>query len=231
MDHNRINYEFINTQLENMSIDKRLQWIWLNFRRPIMASSFGLSTVALMDIYYRRLGFRIPVIFLDTLYHFPETIRLVQEMRQKYDLNLRIYRPTGAETRETFEAQYGPNLWEQDIERFHELTKLQQMRRALQSHDVWITGVRRDQSLIRRHTKLIHWDEKHGLVKMNPCADWSLQQVFSYVREHEVPYNRLHDRGYLSIGDEPLTEPVADRTNQRAGRWPGFRKTECGLHV
>lgn len=231
MAHNRDNYAFINTQLEIMPIDKRLQWMWSNFRRSVMASSFGLSTVALMDMCYRRLSFRIPVIFLDTLYHFPETLHLVHDVRQKYNLNLRIYRPIDADTREAFEAQYGPNLWEKDIERFHALTKLRQMRMALQGHDAWITGLRRDQSATRRTTRLVQWDAKYGLVKINPLADWSFEQVFTYIREHDVPYNPLHDQGYLSIGDEPLTEPAKDWRNHRAGRWPGLRKTECGLHV
>ncbi len=224
-------YTFLNGQLERLPVDKRLQWVWSNFRRPVMASAFGLSTVVLMDMCYRRLEFRIPVVFLDTLYHFQETLQLAEDMRQKYRLNLTIHRPTDADTREAFEAQHGAKLWERDLERFHELTKLRQMRMALWDHDAWISGLRRDQSPERRNARLIHWDTKYGLVKINPLADWTLEQVFTYIRAHHVPYNALHDQGYLSIGDEPLTEPVKNRAHQRAGRWPGLQKTECGLHV
>ncbi|HKJ66843.1 MAG TPA: phosphoadenylyl-sulfate reductase [bacterium] len=231
MSQNTLLNHVINDQLADMPIEKRLEWIWSNYPKSVIASSFGLSTVAIMDMYYRRLGIRIPVIFLDTLYHFRKTLNLVEEMQEKYNLDLRVFRPPDAKTRKEFEAKYGSNLWEQDVNRFHELTKLRQIRKALEGYEAWITGIRRDQSTGRCAARIIRWDAKYNLVKINPLADWTLEQVFSYIESHQVPYNPLHDQGYLSIGDEPLTSPVGEKEHQRAGRWRGLAKSECGLHL
>jgi len=196
----------------------------------VVAASFGLEDVAILDMVYDELGARPPVVFLDTLYHFDETLELVERFEDEYELDLRVYKPDGAETREEFEEEYGERLWEEGAERFHELTKLRQIDEALEGRGSWVTGIRREQAQTRANADAIEWDEAHGLVKVNPLVDWSRDDVREYVKENDVPYNPLHDEGYLSIGDEPLTEPVGEGDDERAGRWSGSEKTECGLH-
>ena len=170
-------------------------------------------------------GIRLPVLFVDTLYHFPETIEHADRVADRYGLDLRTYRP--AESRKAFEALHGSRLWEKDEELFHRLTKVDPMHEALQGIEGWVTGRRRDQSATRAalpHVELANW------VKINPLASWSLEDVWGFVRAHNVPYHPLHDLGYTSIGDAPLTTPIKPGEHERAGRWRGSVRLECGLH-
>ncbi len=146
-------------------------------------------------------------------------------MAERYGLELRTYR--AAPSRKEFEAVHGPKLWERDEERFHELTKVEPMRNALEGVDAWITGRRRDQSPTRASLLPIELETR---VKINPLAFWSLEDVWDFIRVHQVPYNPLHDLGYASIGDAPLTTPVRPGEHERAGRWRGSARLECGLH-
>ena len=217
-------------EYEKLDAEGRLHRALEEYDDIVIASSFGLEDVAILDIVYNRIGARPPVVFLDTLYHFDETLELVERFEEKYDLDLRIYKPE-QETREAFEREHGERLWERDIKKFHKLTKLRQIDEALEGRDAWVTGVRREQAETRANAEAIEWDEAHELVKVNPLVDWSSEDVWEYVRENDVPYNPLHDEGYPSVGDEPLTEPVGEGDDERAGRWSGSDKTECGLHT
>lgn len=219
-----------NDEYEGLDARQRLERALDEYEDIVVASSFGLEDVAILDIVYDKIGARPPVIFLDTLYHFDETLELVERFEGEYDLDLRVYKPDGADTRDEFEGKYGEALWEDDVERFHELTKLRQIDEALEGRDAWVTGIRQEQAETRAEADAIEWDDAHGLVKINPLVDWSRDDVREYVEEYDVPYNPLHDEGYLSIGDEPLTEPVGDEDDERAGRWSDSDKTECGLH-
>jgi len=196
----------------------------------VVASSFGPEDAAILDMVYEGLGARPPVVFLDTLHHFDETVALVERFEDEYGLDLRVYRPD-AGAREEFERRHGDRLWERDVERYHELTKLRQIDEALRGRDAWVTGIRREQTKTRADAGAIEWDEAHDLVKVNPLVDRSREDVWEYIEENDVPYNPLHDRGYPSVGDGPLTEPVGDGDDERSGRWSGSEKTECGLHV
>ena len=127
-------------------------------------------------------------------------------------------------------AQHGEALWTRHPDQCCELRKVEPLTRVLKGFDVWITGIRRDQSPTRAHAKLIEWDQKFQLVKVNPLAAWTWEDVWTYIRVHEVPYNELHDRNYPSIGCTYCTSPVNPGDDPRAGRWKNFTKTECGLH-
>lgn len=127
-------------------------------------------------------------------------------------------------------AAYGPALWSREPDRCCALRKVEPLRRFLQGYRAWITGLRRQQSPTRAGTRPVEWDQRFGLVKVNPLFRWSRDEVWRYIRDHDVPYNPLHDRGYPSIGCWPCTTPVAPGEDERAGRWRGFHKTECGLH-
>ncbi len=203
-----------------------LAWIADSVRedRAILSSTFGVGGTILIHL-LSEVGIRLPIVFIDTLYHFPETLEHAERMRERYDLDLRVHRP--APSREAFEAVHGPRLWERDPELYHRLTKQDPMRKALQAKEAWITGRRRDQSPSRANLQVL---ERGTWLKVNPLAGWTRERAWDFVRRHELPYHPLHDRGYPSVGDAPLTTPVNPGEHERAGRWRGSERLECGLH-
>lgn len=210
---------------EDRSPQELLQWAHAQYgSRVALVSAFGPGTTVLIDM-LDELGIRMPVVFIDTLYHFPETLKHVECVRQRYDLDLRIFRP--AASREEFETRYGLRLWERDLSRYQELTKVQPFRAALADLDAYISGRRRDQSDSRANLPVV---EPGIPVRINPLAAWTRGDVWRYIMNRGLPYNPLHDRGYASIGDAVLTTPVAAGEAERAGRWRGLDRTECGMH-
>lgn len=198
----------------------------------VQTSAFNADDMAITDILYRELKHPVPVIFLDTLYHFPQTLELVAKAKDVYNLDLKIYKIPDIDEREAFAAKYGEALWDQDIAQFHQLTKIEPLQRGLAELNAvaWITGRRRDQATTRAHLPVFELDA-HNRLKVNPIASWTRKETWAYVFEHGVIYNPLHDQGYASIGDEPITTPVAQGEDERAGRWRGTGKLECGIHI
>ncbi|MGE5206271.1 MAG: phosphoadenylyl-sulfate reductase, partial [Chlamydiota bacterium] len=129
------------------------------------------------------------------------------------------------------ERAHGAALWARDPDRCCGLRKVEPLRRKLAELEGWVTSIRRDQTAARAGARKLEWDAKFGLVKINPIADWSAAEVWDYIRRNDVPYNELHDRGYPSIGCTHCTRAITPGEEARAGRWPGFSKTECGLHL
>jgi len=198
--------------------------------RVALACSFGgPSGMALLDM-AMRLDRGVPVFYLDTGLLFPETYALAEEAARRYGIVPIAVRPPLAIERAA--AEPGAALWARDPDRCCELRKVTPQREALRDRDAWITGLRRDQSATRRALPVVGWDAKFGLAKISPLAAWGERDVWRYLAERGVPYNRLHARGYPSIGCVPCTRPVAEgEEDARAGRWGGFEKTECGLHT
>jgi phosphoadenosine phosphosulfate reductase len=190
-----------------------------------MISAFGPGSAVIFEL-LQELGARLPVVFVDTLYHFPETLAHVERVRARYDLDLRVVRP--AESRLAFEEQHGKRLWERDPDRYQRLTKVEPFQREVVKFDALITGRRRDQSATRADLELV---EPGPPERVNPLAAWQRADVWSFIRERSLPYNPLHDLGYASIGDAPLTTPVLPGEPERAGRWRGSPRTECGIHA
>lgn len=208
-----------------------LWWAAGRSRRLVQASTFNLEDQVITHILYEILGERVPVLFVDTLHHFPETLDVVLETRERYDLDLFVCGPEGVGTREKFEQMYGEKLWERDVEQYHRLTKIEPFQRALEDlgADGWVTGRRRDQGPSRAEMNVFELDPR-GRLKANPLAYWTRQMSRAYVQSRAIPYNVLYDGGYPSIGDEPLTEPVDSGDVERSGRWKGSPKSECGMH-
>ena len=200
----------------------------------VQTSAFNVDDLVITDILYRDLKptTPVPVIFLDTLYHFPQTLELVAKAVDVYKLDLKTYKIPDVDSREAFAAQYGDALWDTDIQQFHHLTKIEPLQRGLAELNTvaWITGRRRDQAVTRADMPVFEIDA-NGRLKLNPIASWTRKESWAYVHEHGVIYNPLHDQGYPSIGDEPITTPVAEGEDERAGRWRGTGKTECGIHI
>jgi phosphoadenosine phosphosulfate reductase len=200
----------------------------------VQTSAFNVDDLVITDILYRDLKptTPVPVIFLDTLYHFPQTLELVAKAVEVYKMDLKTYKIPDVESREAFAAKYGDALWDTDIQQFHHLTKIEPLQRGLAELNTvaWFTGRRRDQAVTRAEMPIFELDG-NGRLKVNPIASWTRKETWAYVHEHGVIYNPLHDQGYPSIGDEPITTRVAEGEDERAGRWRGTGKTECGIHI
>ena len=216
----------INERFDGAHPSDAIRWAVENVTpgRLIVASSFGSTGMVNLHL-LAEIAPEVPVAFVDTLYHFPETLEHAERVKAHYGLDVRVYRP--AASREAFEEQYGERLWERDLELFHRLTRVEPMKRALRGVEGWITGRRRDQSDSRSTLAHVEIGDR---IKVNPVASWSADEVWSYLRANNVPYNPLHDMGYLSLGDQPLTTPVSEEEHERAGRWRGTERLECGIH-
>ncbi len=228
-----LDLEQLNQKYENAHPSEILAWSVENVPTGLVqTSAFNVDDMLITDILYRELKHPVPVIFLDTLFHFRESLELVEKAKQVYDLDLKVYKIPDVDTREAFTAKYGDELWDKDIAQFHHLTKIEPLQRGLAELNTvaWITGRRRDQAVTRANMPIFEIDG-NGRIKINPLANWTREKTWGYVAEHGVIYNPLHDKGYPSIGDEPITTPVADGEDERAGRWRGFGKTECGIHI
>ena len=176
---------------------------------------------------------KIDLIFLDTLFHFNETYDLVERVKARYpNVTVHTFKPYGVETAPEFDALYGEKLYELSSELYDWSAKVEPMQRAFEELKVAavLTGRRRSQGGARDKIPVIELDEERGVVKVNPLVRWSFDQVRTYIRENNVPYNALLDRGYKSIGDWHSTSPVGEGEDERAGRWKGQQKTECGIH-
>ena len=171
----------------------------------------------------------VDVLFLDTGYHFSDTLVTRDIVAQDLPINLVDVTPelTVAEQ----DAKYGARLYERDPALCCQMRKVEPLARTLPAYEAWVTGVRREEAPTRSNTPLVTWDDKNGLVKINPLAAWTFDELQAYAVEHQVEVNSLLSDGFLSIGCEPCTRRVEPGEDPRAGRWAGFTKTECGLHT
>lgn len=179
-----------------------------------------------------RVAPAVPVIFLDTGYHFAETLALKDEFARRYPIRLVEAAPRLTPAEQA--AQYGEALYERDPDQCCRLRKVEPMAQVLADLDCWITGLRRDQSVTRAAVGVVEQHQApdgRPLIKVMPLAHWSSKQVWDYIMTHGIPYNPLLDQGYKSIGCRPCTVPVAAAAAERDGRWAGQAKTECGLHT
>jgi phosphoadenosine phosphosulfate reductase len=214
---------------ESWNPQRVLAWAFETFgSRVAISSAFGAEGMVLIDIASRlRKDFRLFTV--DTEFLFPETYALMDQIEQKYQIKIeRVFSLLSPDVQEDI---HGAALWARDPDQCCNLRKVEPLRRKLSELDAWIASIRRDQTSFRKAAGKIEWDEKFGLVKVNPIADWTSKQVWNYLRDHKVPYNSLHDQNYPSIGCTHCTRAVRPGEDPRAGRWPGLSKTECGLHV
>lgn len=225
----------INRQLQFLEPQDILRWCITTLPHLFQTTAFGLTGLVTLDMLSKL---KIPrpqmvdMIFIDTLHHFPETLDLIDRIRSHYPLvNLHVVKPSGVNTADEFARKHGEKLWEVDDNRYDYLVKVEPAQTAYREFNVKavLTGRRRSQGGKRGDLDIIEVDEA-GLIKINPLANWSFQQVKQYITENNVPYNALLDRGYKSIGDWHSTQPVADGEDERSGRWKGQAKTECGIH-
>jgi phosphoadenosine phosphosulfate reductase len=199
--------------------------------RTAFTTSFGMEGCALIDMYARR-GVPLEVTYFDTMFFFPETHELIDRMRERYPKLSFVNRGTTI-TAEQQSRQFGPELWKSDPDLCCKLRKVEPLRELMKRTDIWIAGLRRSQSETRARVEMVEWDPRFNVLKLNPLAFWDRTDVWRYVRENDVPYNALHERGYPTVGCTHCTRAVAGATPDqytRLGRWSGSDKTECGLH-
>lgn len=201
--------------------------------RIALSSSMSIEDQTLTDIIVTQ-DKNTRIFTLDTGRLFPETYQLIEKTNMTYGIKIEVFFPDYHEVQRMVREE-GINLFYNSVESRHrccQIRKLEPLKRAFQGLDVWICGLRREQSITRQDMQVVEWDEMHQLIKVNPLISWTEQQVWDYIKKHSVPYNKLHDRGYPSIGCEPCTRAVQPGEDVRSGRWwwesPDHR--ECGLH-
>jgi phosphoadenosine phosphosulfate reductase len=215
-------------ELEPLQAEELLRWAAEKFGDQLcLTCSWQKQSSALVHM-LSELDLRVDVIELDTELFFRETYALRDLLLERYGFTL--IRPKIISVAEQH-LQEGANLWERDPDRCCHIRKVEPLERALAPYGAWISGVRRDQSPSRAGLKKIQWSERYKLWRIHPFADWDEKRVWAYLAVNEVPYNPLHDMGYRSIGCIPCTRPTSPDEEERAGRWSGSDKLECGIHL
>ncbi len=208
----------LNAEFESYPASKILRWATDHFG-PHLALAASMTDAVLIDLAV-KVAPAIEVVFIDTGYHFPETLETVEQVRRRYGLNLRIMTV----------ARQEEELWKVDPANCCSAVKVGQLDRALAGKAAWMSGLRRDEAPTRANAPIVARDLR-GLIKVNPLANWTADDVDAYIAERDVPVNPLTLRGYPSIGCMPCTKPVAEGEDPRSGRWADSGKTECGLHL
>jgi phosphoadenosine phosphosulfate reductase len=215
-------------ELEAATPQEILRWACGRFERICVAASFGKDSVTLLHM-LRDIKPDIEVVYLNTGYDFPETLAFIERLKEEWNLNFQEYKPLWSI--EEQEQRFGADLYKTDPDRCCGIRKVEPMARALRNYDAWITGLRRDETEFRKHIQVV--EEQDGIVKVNPLANWTEEDVWRYIRTNQVPYNPLYDKGYRSLGCWPCTLAGTWGRFERAGRWAGTTKEggECGIHV
>ncbi|MFV0337937.1 MAG: phosphoadenylyl-sulfate reductase [Chthoniobacterales bacterium] len=221
-------------EFESYDLERILAWCWERFgERAAIGTSFQGAGLVTLHV-ARTHGFNFPVFTIDTDLLFPETLELKAKLERKYDFEIESLHPE--QTLEEQAREMGEELWKTKPDVCCMLRKVVPLQNKLTELDVWITGVRRQQSDTRKQTKILElykFDvlrDRH-ILKLNPMALWTRERVQAFLKEHEIPTNPLLLKGYRSIGCMPCTRPVTEGENERAGRWTGFDKAECGIHT
>jgi phosphoadenosine phosphosulfate reductase len=224
-----IDLDEANRRLAEAAPQEILRWAVETFYPKLtMATAFGPEGCAILHM-LAAIEPRVRVFNLDTGYQFAETLRLRDRIAETLGIEVELVRPE--QTVAEYEAANGGPVYSHDPDRCCHDRKIVPLRRAVVGYDAWISSIRADQSAHRAKARVVAWDAKFALVKVNPLLRWTHRDVWAYVVANEVPYNPLHDHGYPSIGCWPCTRAVAaGEADERAGRWAGQAKTECGLH-
>ncbi|MDR0704210.1 MAG: phosphoadenylyl-sulfate reductase [Planctomycetaceae bacterium] len=217
-----------NEKLEGSDPETIIRWAVAAYAPKLtMGTALGSSGCVILSI-LARIETKIPVFNLDTGYQFPETLELLERISKRYGIE--IVRRSPKFSIEEYETMHGGALYRIDSDRCCYDRKISVLELIAPEYDAWISGIRRDQGPTRINTPVVGWDSRFGLVKIAPLALWTNKDVWNKIITESIPYNILYDRGYKSIGCAPCTRPTLPDEDERAGRWSGQLKTECGLH-
>lgn len=214
-------------ELADATADRVVEWVAANFDVRSVAVACSMADAVLPHVVSRQLA-DVDVLFLDTGYHFEDTYETRNDVARA--LPVRVVDVLPLQTVAEQDAEYGAELFARDPGQCCALRKVAPLQHSLEGYELWFTGVRREEAPTRAATPLVSWDERNGLVKVNPLAAWTFDELLDYATAHSVPVNRLMASGYPSIGCAPCTRAVAPGEDPRSGRWAGLAKTECGLH-
>jgi phosphoadenosine phosphosulfate reductase len=218
-----------NERLESATPFEVLQWAVAEFAPKLtMATAFGPEGMVIIHM-LSKIDKNVPIFNLDTGYQFQETLDLRDRVLEKYGIDIELRKPET--TVEQYEKQHGGPLYVVNPDQCCLDRKIKTLERSAVGMYAWMSGIRRDQSADRARAPIVGWDKKFGLVKVSPLANWTKKDVWNLITKEDVPYNPLHDQGFTSIGCKPCTRAVLFGEDERAGRWSGFAKTECGLHT
>ena len=218
----------INVDVEALSAEDILRWATEEFGdRVCLTCSWQKQSSVLVHM-VSELELDIDVVELDTHLFFKETYETRERLVERY--GLRLIRPEVITVAEQHTRE-GPNLWERNPDGCCHIRKVEPLVRALEPYDAWVSGVRRDQSPSRANLRKLESSERYGVWKIQPLADWREEDIWQYIMANDIPYNPLHDAGYRSIGCIPCTRPTRPDEEERAGRWAGSDKLECGIHL
>ena len=226
--------EALNNKFATASAQEVVNWFVGEYEGKIaLSSSLGAEDQVLTDMVAKS-GVKTTIFTLDTGRLFPETYDLISRSCSKYKLKIKVYFPESDEVEEMVNEK-GMNLFYNSIENRKlccQIRKLKPLKRAFKGLDAWICGLRADQAVTRQNIKVVEWDTLNDIVKINPLVNWSEDQVWAYIKENKVPYNKLHDKNFPSIGCQPCTRAIMEGEDVRAGRWwwESPDSKECGLH-
>lgn len=216
-------------ELESATPEEILSWaVKRYYPNFTMATGLGPEGCVIISM-LAKIEPQVYIFNLDTGYQYHETLELRDRIARKYGMEVDLQRPEL--TVEQYEATHGGPVYRTNPDRCCHDRKVRVLQRVAVHFEAWATGIRRDQSPTRADTPIVRWDKKFGLVKISPLAKWTKKDVWKRIVEEGVPYNPLHDQGYPSIGCWPCTRAVLAGEDERAGRWSGIAKTECGLHT
>lgn len=224
-----VDLEEANRRLEGATPQEILRWgVETFYPKLTMATAFGPEGCLIIHM-LAEIEPRVRVFNLETGYQFPETLQLRDRLAERYGIEVELAR--AEQSVAEYEAANGGPVYLHDPDRCCRDRKLNVLRQAVVGYDAWISSIRAEQSSHRARANVVGWDAKFNLVKLNPLLRWTRRDVWAFMVSQNVPYNPLHDQGYPSIGCWPCTRAVAPgETDERAGRWAGQAKTECGLH-
>jgi len=191
-----------------------------------MTTAFGYSGIVLMS-FVKDIVPEMPIYFIDTRYHFEETLKLAEKIKKEWKLNI-IYLSTKY-TEEELEKIIGKEIYKNNPDLCCQYRKVEPLLSVLKTKDAWLSAIRRDQTRTRESIDVIEIDNR-GVIKVNPLYKWTRDQTWMYIRKYDLPYNPLHDQYYPSVGCKPCTYPVDKGGDERDGRWRGMPKVECGIH-
>ena len=214
--------------IEALSAEDVLLWAYEEFGERLCLSCSWQKQSSVLVHMVSELALEVEIVELDTHLFFKETYETRERLVERYGLSL--IQPEVLTVAEQHKRE-GPNLWETNPDRCCHIRKVEPLINVLRPYDAWVSGIRRDQSPSRAGARKVERSERYGVWKIQPLADWSEEDVWEYIMANDIPYNPLHDAGYRSIGCIPCTRPTSPDEEERAGRWAGSDKLECGIHL